>query len=316
VDSVLKVAIPSSDYHKRFSSQLIHGFIQMARQVCKHAGIECFEKDQQEFKSLLDSDKKPFDILISMGFTSLTPDLAKFYKHHNIKVILFQDDIHGKDEKDFKKKKKWIQFADLLLIPYYENFLSREEYTNCHSKAIEFPWFAPRACFNHKTKWNQRNNNILVSGCMAAVYSLRRNLRTFSRSVNYVEILDHPGYRPGKRKHNIIGDAYYSLLSDHKCAVATSADPPLDYPLSKYFEIPACGCLGLFEEIGALANLGFEKNKHYIPITNEDFRDVAKHAHKNINKYENMATTCKEHVRRYHTDVVRACSLVDILNNF
>lgn len=313
--NLLKVAIPSSHYHKRFSSKLIHDFIILARQVCKQSGLECFEKDQEEFAGILESKSKPFDVLVSMGFTSLTPELADFYKRHKITVILFQDDIHGKDDKDLRKKKKWIEFADILLVPYYKNFMSRKEYSSCHNRAIDFPWFAPRKCFDNKIEWNDRKNEIFVSGCMAPVYSLRRNLRELSKTAKCIEVLDHPGYKPSRRKHHIIGDKYYSTLAEYKCAVATSADPPLDYPLSKYFEIPACGCVGLFEEIGILSDFGFEANKHYIPITKDDYVDVVRNTVKNIDKFKDMADLCKNHIRHNHTDVHRACKLVDIINS-
>jgi hypothetical protein len=316
MDNLLRIAIPSSHYHKKFSSHLIHGFVLLARQVCAQSGFECFEKDQEDYGDLLNRDEKPFDILVSMGFAGLTPELAEFYKHHNIKVILFQDDIHGKDDKDFRKKKKWIEFADLLLIPYHKNFLSRKEYSSCHSKAINFPWFAPRICFKYDNLWPKRKSQILLSGCMAPVYSLRRNLKELSKDCKYIDILDHPGYKPSRRKHQIIGEKYYDFLTQYKCAIATSADFPLNYPLSKYFEIPACGCVGLFEEIDTLSDFGFEPNKHYIPITKNNYYHTISEVVKHFDKFENMANSCKDLIKHRHMDIHRVCQLTDILNNF
>lgn len=315
MDNILKVAIPSSNYHKNFSSKLIHNFILTSRQLCKSAKIDCFEQDQECFPSLLESKQKPFDVLVSMGFTALTPELADFYKHHDIKVILFQDDIHGKDNQDFNKKKKWIEFADVLLIPYHNNFLSRKEYSKCHNKAINFPWFAPSSCFKYDNGWDNRKNEILISGCMAPVYSLRRNLRNLAQNIKCLHVLDHPGYKPKRRKHQFIGDKYYELLSNYKYAAATSADAPLNYPLSKYFEIPACGCVGLFEEIGILSDFGFESGKHYVPITNSNYEYVIKDISKNIDKFKDMSKFCKEHVKQYHTDIHRARKLINIIKN-
>lgn len=310
----MKIAIPSSTYHKNFSSKLIHNFILLVRETCGRLNIEYVDKDQESFGEFTKSDQKPFDVLISMGFTALTPELSEFYRRHDIRVILFQDDIHGKDDKDLRKKIKWMQFADILLIPYYKNFLSRPEYVDCHNKAIDFPWFAPRSCFKHDRLWNDRKNKIIVSGCMASVYSLRRNLRELAGSIKCIDVLDHPGYKPRKRKHQIIGDEYYNLLSEYKCAVATSADAPLNYPLSKYFEIPACGCIGLFEQIEELSNFGFEKNKHYVSITKDDYREAIKDIAKNFDKLEGMATLCRKHVLNNHTDTHRVRQLIKILN--
>ena len=65
MDNILKVAIPSSSYHKRFSSELIHNFIIMARQVCEQSGIECFTKDQEDFpKRAICHNDYLFSILI------------------------------------------------------------------------------------------------------------------------------------------------------------------------------------------------------------------------------------------------------------
>lgn len=310
----MKIAIPSSAYHKNFSSKLIHNFIVLVRETCKQLNIEYIDKDQEDFNKLMESDQKPFDVLISMGFTALTPELSEFYRHHNIKVILFQDDIHGKDDKDLRKKIKWMQFADILLIPYYKNFLSRIEYSDCHHKAINFPWFAPHSCFEYNHHWNDRQNKIIVTGCMAPVYSLRRNLRNLSNTIQGIDVLDHPGYKPKRRKHHIIGNEYYKLLSEYKCAAATSADSPLNYPLSKYFEIPACGCIGLFEKIEELSDFGFEENKHYISITKDDYREAVNDTIKNFDKLENMATLCRDHIKNNHTDIHRVNQLINIIN--
>lgn len=315
MENILIISIPSSDYHKNFSSSLIHGFIETVRKTCDIYGIKRFNRDQEDFNSILSSNKKPFDILISMGFTCLTPELCEFYKKHKIKIILFQDDIHGKNDSDFRKKKKLIDVADILLIPYYRNFLSIEEYKSSHQKAINFPWFAPSSCFKYDKNWDDRNNNILITGCMADVYSLRRNIRELSKTNKTIDVLDHPGYKHRRRKHKIIGDKYYDYVSNYKCSVATSADSPLDYLLSKYFEIPACGCVGLFEEIEDLKNIGLEKNIHYIPITNNNYEETIRYVYKNVDEFKTMSSRCKKLMKNHHTDIHRAIQLINIVRD-
>lgn len=309
------IAIPSSDYHKSFSSHLIHNFILLCRKTFEENGFKCFQKDQQWFNTIDKSIKPPFDTIISMGFVGLTNELYSWYKKHDVKIIIFQDDIHGKDDADKRKKYNWMRKADVLLIPYYENFLNRKEYAICHNKAINFPWFAPEECFTYTTSWKSRQNKIFLSGCMAPIYSIRRNIREFSKNFTKIDVLDHPGYKRRHRKHQIIGSKYYELMSKYKCAIATSADNPLDYPLSKFFEVPACGCLGLFEDIPSIKNLGFIPNSHYIPINNKNYKEVIHDINFNNKQLIDMTNLCRKFILENHTDKIRANQLVEIIKN-
>lgn len=309
----MKIAVPSSNYHKNFCCSLINDFILTMRSECKNNNIDCVCIDQEKYANFLTTKNKPFDILISMGFTSLTDDLVDFYKSKNIKIIVFQDDIHGKNNSDFNRKKKWFNVADILLIPYYKNFMSMKEYSSIHNKAIEFPWFAPRKILPFDKKWKNRKNEILLSGCVSDIYSLRKNIRSLSSTNKYINVLMHPGYKNSKQKHNIIGEKYYSYLRSYKSAICTSADAPLNYPLSKYFEVPSCGCLGIFEKIDCLEDFGFVESEHYVSINSKSYKTKLDHIAKNINDFEHVARNCYELIKNNHTCLHRAKRLISIL---
>jgi hypothetical protein len=151
----------------------------------------------------------------------------------------------------------------------------------------------------------------LLTGICNHFYPLRtfiNGIAGYNKSI--LSVLRHPGYTTSVSA--ITGDKYYKYLSSFRGAIATSAKRPIDYIVAKYFEIPACGCLPFFEEVPALSEMGFEAWKHYIPIN----KNTALSHFKLIkdDKYQAVATECRNFVEKNHSTVVRARQMLDIIN--
>ncbi len=243
-------------------------------------------------------------------FSEVSP---KIYRERGIKTIVLMDDLHESAETKFRHRISAFRDADLILVPYYTRFLKIPEYRPFWDKAVRFPWAAPAECFECRSEWNDREDKVLLSGAMTPMYTLRRAIR--DASIDLVEVLDHPGYPDTSSfrgySHPYTHRRYYEYCSRFKGAVATSLAAPLDYLISKYFEIPACGCLPFFEPHADLDLLGFVEEEHYIAIDQDNF--PGEFPRVKDAEAEGIAARAREFVRSQHTDVIRARELIQIV---
>jgi hypothetical protein len=240
-------------------------------------------------------------------------NLYKKLRGNGTKVAVFWDDIHYWTEDSLKNRIKMFTNCDVLLLPYYKQFLKREEFKNFWEKAEYFPWYAPDICFKYYKKFNCRKEKYLLTGNASEPYSLRRKLYKIYKRDELIEILKHPGYDRKKRLHYIIHEKFYEYLSNYQVGFVTTADPPLNYTVAKYFEVPACGCALILQKTPDVVDLGFVEDEHYICINDSNYKDI-----KTIVKRHNleqMSNNVLDLIKAKHTLHQRADLLFDIFKN-
>jgi hypothetical protein len=220
------------------------------------------------------SENKPDFILFTRGY-GFSPNVEGVCEKNKIVKILQIDDIHYKSQSQKESRHRLFKGADIILVSYYENFLKIKEYSRYAKKVCNFPFYAPSAC---SAGGGAKKDRIILSGRSSKAYSFRRKLRSYAGANNFIDIIDHPGYF--ELNHDLIGDKYYNLLSEYKYSITASADSPLDYPVLKFFELPAIGSFCFFEDIPSLRGLGFIDEKHFISINQENYE-------KKISDYKN-----------------------------
>lgn len=315
---MIKVAVPHSPYLHERINRVPSLFIQELRsRIHKHDDFEYISLGDtpEEISNSLSSGVKP-DIMICIAASGLHPKITHLFKRHNIKTVLFWDDLHWLKDHAKHARHRIFRNADLLLLPYHHIFVKMKEFQKYHHKSKFFPWFAPMECFSDDTEdqlWDNRFNKIVVSGAdIKQIYPLRNRLFRYARKTpDKFNILKHPGYthRGGKPKHRHIGPMYYRYLKYFKGAVVTSGIPPLDsitepYTICKYFEIPGCGCTPFFEPVPELELLGFKRDYHYIPITNDSVFDIP------IEETGNIAKNARDFVKEHHSAQKRCDELL------
>jgi hypothetical protein len=214
------------------------------------------------------------DWILIVGLDKKIKQFQKELRAYGVKIAIFWDDIHYHTEKNLEDRITLFKFCDLLLLPYYKQFLKREEFKYFWNKAVYFPWYAPKICFESNVDFEQRKNKILMSGRISDSYSFRKKIYEYYKDDETIEFLKHPGYDRERRKHIIIRDEYYKYLSNYKTAIATTAEIPLNYTVAKYFEIPACGCALVLQNTPDLNDLGFIENEHFILINEDNFKNL------------------------------------------
>lgn len=199
----------------------------------------------------------------------------EFFSDRHVCIVQF-DDIHYRGDRSRKARERLFDLADLVFLPYYDHAIRMEEYQSYREKFAPLLFHAPGDCFEVCVDWSDKSEKILLSGRVSKSYPLRSKIYRSVRRLPSFEILSHPGYRD--LSHEIVGRSYYEKIASFRASIVTSAKAPLNYLLMKYFEIPACGSVPLFEEVPGLQELGFEDGVSYLSINEDNFLERSKEA--------------------------------------
>jgi len=294
-----KLLIPTSKHLEDIPNKT---FISLLHALEREAAgkFEVIIKDENECESLL-NDNIDFVILIrGVGWNT---------KFKNATTVVFWDDLHWTTERKRQARHNLFHTSDIILLPYYNNFVKIQEYQKYKSRALWCPFFAPDDALQYKKKWSDRIAKIFVSGRCTDHYPLRQKIRNHAlQNPDKFYVLDHPGYK--NLSHQIVGNSFYDLLGSYSAAVVTSASCPLNYTVAKYFEVPACGCIPFMEELHELNDLGFEAWKNYIPVSELTFKINFNPS--NISK-KMIGMESGKLIKQNHTATLRARYILNIL---
>jgi len=259
--------------------------------------------NKDNYKQILSSNK--IDIVFMPRGYGLT-EFSSYGLNSNILKVSFMDDLHYHNDETKDKLHRLFSFSDIILLTYYQNFLRIKEFKKFYKKACLFPF---SSIFFNEQK-SSSLNKILISGRASSSYPFRRFLIDYSKKIEFCERLSHPGYFG--LKHNIIGKKYYNFLSNYKASVVTTAKHPINYTVLKYFEIPSCNIIPIFQKTNFLKDFGFIKNFNYIEINEKNYKRVL-----NINfllENENVRQNSYDLVVKYHNIKNRVSLFYNILD--
>jgi len=250
--------------------------------------------------------KKKFDIILLPDNTPWAlPDYIEGLKNLDIPVIAKCGDPHEVKTKKFDP----YVYHERYKIDYYFNFMPSHYFYKFYPKEFKYReifWCLEKNLYQNIRSFNDRiNDRILLTGNVgkpswkskmanrilnphnSAHYLYK--LRTECRKLKYVE------FTPIKDGKHVNND-YPSYLSRYCASIAASTF----YPVIKYFEIPAAGCLTFMEvtEKNHCEILGFEDNKHVIFINENNYKEkFMEFLNDSDNpKWNEIATAGRKHV--------------------
>ena len=149
--------------------------------------------------------------------------------------------------------------------------------------------------------YNNRKNNIILSGAITEEYKIRANLKSMKNNNEdfnkLIYHLPHLTYDYTKNNEDTKMN-YYNILSQYKGAFVGH---PI-FPLAKHIEVLMCGCLGFFERNKLLkTELGLIEYVHYIPCSDDNgnlIEDIQFYTDW-LNKGETIANNGKKYVIKH-----------------
>lgn len=156
---------------------------------------------------------------------------------------------------------------------------------------------------------------MLMMGAVNPVtYPLRHKmLRALAGRKDFV-FHAHPGYRNiGAHEGKFVREKY--AMEINRAKLFLTCDSIYQYPVAKYFEVPACRTLLLAPDSPELYDLGFRAGEHFVAINEKDFLEKAKYYASHDEERQAIADNGFRLVRTRHSTAARAKELVASIRN-
>lgn len=254
----------------------------------------------------------------------------------NYKIGLFVSDLHAKWHYGVNIPIEHIRMineagydAVFLRSLYIRDFnVPNDIYLkelNC--KTIFVPWSVnvdlySQARERNPNRFQDRMNDIAFLGAVSNFYPLRKimwgELDKFAKENNYSLIKRKPP------KGNIYDLKMSRLMNEHYVGwryvelLVNTKIFPFDcsiygYPIKKFFEGMAAGCLVMSVKPLTAEELGFEDGKTYVEINDNNWKDKIKYYLENIDEAAKIASRGSLLVERFHNHRSRAYYFVKTL---
>ncbi|TYS13256.1 glycosyltransferase family 1 protein [Rossellomorea vietnamensis] len=236
------------------------------------------------------------------GFNPMVNGIAET----KIPAGLFINDVHRLvQEREEYIKDNAIPY---LFSVYRDKF--HQNYPSYRDRFIWFPHFINRDIY--KDYGAVKENELLMLGAINGYYPFRKIVKEYYKDDKRFIYKKHPGYRAFSKQEEsalLIGESYAKEINKAKIFFTDSSI--LNYPLLKYYEVPACKTLLLAPTFPELEDLGFIPDVHFAAVTENDFAIRAKYFLENEEPRNQIIDQGHNFILNNHTVQVRARQLVE-----
>lgn len=245
------------------------------------------------------------------------------------RVGLFVSDLHGKHHYGIHNP---LDFRKLLDSAGYHAVFYRyaricgtsypaDMFWDIGANCFFVPWSVDMKLFKPSTPWNDRKYDVTFIGSVFDVYHIRKLI------VERLPHIDLPITRfigvspPGEiwtwdieslRKTHYVGQRYADLLDQSKILIFGSSI--YRYPILKYFEGMASGCLVMANQPTCADQLGLVDKSSYVEITEDNWENkLLQYLFSDRAVGEGIAKTGCDMAQRLHCHERRAREFVEIL---
>jgi GR25 family glycosyltransferase involved in LPS biosynthesis len=201
---------------------------------------------------------------------------------------------------------------DQVLISVKNNFtlFHRYKFNNFHKdlskkiKTIYLPHSVDTSIYKNLNL--NKEIDLLQTGAISSVYVLRNSIKNFNfKKINY-KFIERPN--DDGRKKWPVGDEYISILNKSKFSL--SCGSKYNYPVLKYFEIPACNSIIYGSFFKELEDLGFSPGKNFIEANTSNPDDHISKLLKNETLINDLYKNGMKLIKERHTNDIRAYQMI------
>ena len=220
-------------------------------------------------------------------------------------IYLF--DLHH----EIEHRKEAIESANVRYIFTHYRDKFYEWYPEFWRKMRWLPLHANTAIF--KDYYLDKDIDYLLMGAVGErIYPLRYKVRETMRHLPGFVCHEHAGYRNFQDNETaLVGERYAREINRAK--MFFTCNSVYEYPLGKYFEVPACRTLLLAPSSREILDLGFEPGVNFVAVSDSDF--LAKSEYYLHHEAERQLITNRgyELVRSRHATSKRAFELISMV---
>lgn len=160
----------------------------------------------------------------------------------------------------------------------------------------------------------EKKINMLMMGyAYKSYYPLRNKIK--NHFIKHQSFIYHPP--PRNRLISQTGQAFVRedyAKEINRAKIFFTCGSKLDYPVMKYFEVPACNTLLLAANSNELYDLGFRDGENFVAIDEENFYEKAEYYLKNEKERKRISNNGYQMVHGRHSTKHRAMELVQHIN--
>ncbi|WP_379136535.1 glycosyltransferase [Paenibacillus sp. sgz500958] len=292
---------------KDFSQYLERNFYYFQLELAKFADLQVWHQPGEMSDILRLLPFTPDFILFNDRFHSTHCPEVGGIEDLKIPWGMIMHDLHGKVDlrRQFLSKKP----TPVIFTIYRQAFI--DKYPEYKGKVRWLPHFAePSVFYDYKLP---KVTDLLLMGCInRRVYPLRYLMRnTYLKREGFV-YHKHPGYG-NFTELSPIADNFAKEINLAK--IFLTCDSILQYPLRKYFEVPACNTLLLAPSNEDLLALGFKSEKNFVAVNEHDFEEKVSFYLRPDNDSQRLriAQQGYEFVHQNHSTAVRVQQLLQMI---
>jgi Glycosyl transferases group 1 len=217
-------------------------------------------------------------------------------------------------QQTFRKEYILKNKIDIVFSVTKENFLIG--YPEFASRFAWLPWSINTGVFKD---WNlQKKYDYLLMGLVHPVaegnYPFRKKvLETFRHNPNFKHHA-HPGHLVNWTSNPLVDIKYSKEIN--KAKIFFTCGSTLNYPVMKFFEVPACNTLLLAESNNDIFELGFRDKVNFISCKSNDVKEKAEFYLKNKKIRNQISKNGYNFIRKRHSNITRAIQFLDYVNHF
>ena len=233
--------------------------------------------------------------------------------------FFFADDLHAWNRRMREIKVVVFAVSDVVLTTYA--YCWSRLYPELKSKQVV--WVPHSASTDFMLPFDANAENVVfLSGAINEAYPLRQRMLKLHRERAYaIDYLSHPGYYCGYdyQRDARIGRGYAERIQRCRVGFADSVVPH-GYVVAKFFEIPATGALLLADDSVSrqLSELGFERERHYVSVTQENLEKQLEYVldEKHHDELDQIRINGQALVRERHKTSDRARQINDVCSGW
>ncbi len=159
--------------------------------------------------------------------------------------------------------------------------------------------------------YNSRNNRVIFTGASSSYYPFRKYVIDTFNKESYFYYVKSTKRRDGSCP---FGENYMKLLGDSRIHITCGSK--LEYPVCKFFEIPASGCLLISPWFKELNELGFVSEHNMVAVNQRDVRTKLEYYLKNTNEAIKIVDNSIKLIKEKHTTEIRTKQFFNCLSRY
>jgi hypothetical protein len=279
----------------------------------KQANVQVWNKDNWEINYILKVlRKRNFtpDFIFHYDFAynyALSPKVHGLNLTGIPKGICYVDlHVQTEERKEFVEKNG----IDMVFSPTKDFF-----YRTLPELKDKFRWLPFSINPNMFKDWELKKDIdfLLMGHIWCPWYSFRNKVVKRMKDVEGFVYHKHPVEAQKGKDEIFIGEKYAREINRAK--IFFTCGTIREYPVIKYFEVPACNTLLIAKGNKDLKDLGFISGENYVECTDENFYELGMYYLENEVERKRIARNGYELVHSRHTDRVRVAELISAIRS-